>query len=216
MPKVYSKEMKMNMKWLWLYLALMILPAVAPAGSIDGFDEFAWGTIKNEIVEFRGEGHITWGNFEVWQAKAGESVSGFPIKLLGYEFNDGCSAVQSSKAIPCLLKGGAYILETTSTDDIAALIDLLGHKYGQDKVSYGQEEKRRSGDGFLYAKINSTRHNWKQTDESAIELFYKSYDRDFVENLNQVKKGIFRVGVRYYSPGHAKQSQKGDDRDKTF
>ena len=78
------------------------------------------------------------------------------------------------------------------------------------------EKKRHPGDGFLYANINSTRHIWQQTDKSAIELFYKSYDRDYVENLNEVKKGVFRVGVRYYSSDYMKQTESTKTRKKSF
>jgi hypothetical protein len=87
-------------------------------------------------------------------------------------------------------------LETTSTDDIDTLTGLLRSKYGKDSLT--------------------TRHIWQQTDESAIELFYKSYDRDFVENLNEVKKGVFRVGVRYYSSDYMKQTESAKTREKSF
>ncbi len=206
----------MKAKLLFLCLALVFLSAEIFANPIDGFDGFKWGTTKNEIVEARGDEPIIWGDFEVWQAKAGETVSGFPIKLIGYEFKDGCDEVNETRSSPCLLGSGAYLLETTSTDDIATLIKLLSEKYGKDRITQQVEKKSRPGDGFLYANINSTRHIWQQADNSAIELFYKSYDRDFVENLNEVKKGVFRVGVRYYSPDAMKQTGRSNPRKKSF
>jgi hypothetical protein len=78
------------------------------------------------------------------------------------------------------------------------------------------EKKRRPSDGFLYANIHSTRHRWVQSDNSAIEFFYKSYDRDYVENLNEVKKGVFRVGVRYYSPDYMEQTERTEPGKKSF
>jgi hypothetical protein len=206
----------MKMKLFLLCLALTFLSEKGFANSIDGFDGFKWAATKNEIIEDRGEESIIWGSFEVWQAGKGESVSGFPIKLVGYEFKNGCGAINEARTGPCVLDGGAYILETISTEDITNLIKLLRGKYGKDKRTQDVEEKRQPTDGFLYANIISTRHSWEQSDKSAIELFYKSYDRDHVENLNEVKKGVFRVGVRYYSPGYVKQTVTKDPGDKSF
>jgi hypothetical protein len=206
----------MKTRLFFLYLALAFLSADVFATPIEGFDGFKWGTTKSEIIESRGDKPIIWGDFEVWQAKAGETVSGFPIKLIGYEFKEGCDEINETRSSRCFLGGGAYLLETTSTDDIDALTGLLRSKYGKDMITQEVEKKRRQGDGFLYANINNTRHTWQQTDKSAIELFYKSYDRDFVENLNEVKKGIFRVGVRYYSAGHVKQTESTKARKKSF
>ena len=206
----------MKFKLLFLYLALVCLSAEVFANPIDGFDGFKWGTTKKEIIESRGDEPIIWGDFEVWQAKDGETVSGFPIKLIGYEFKDGCDENNKTRSSPCFLGGGAYLLETTSTDDIATLTGLLRGKYGKDRITHEVEKKRNPGDGFLYANINSTRHIWQQTDKSAIELFYKSYDRDYVENLNEVKKGVFRVGVRYYSSDYMKQTESTKTRKKSF
>ena len=206
----------MKFKLLFLYLALVFLSAEVFANPIDGFDGFKWGTTKNEIMESRGDEPIIWGDFEVWQAKGGETVSGFPIKLIGYEFKDGCDENNETRSSPCFLGGGAYLLETTSTDDIATLTGLLRGKYGKDRITHEVEKKRHPSDGFLYANINSTRHIWQQADKSAIELFYKSYDRDYVENLNEVKKGVFRVGVRYYSSDYMKQTESTKARKKSF
>ena len=206
----------MKFKLLFLYLALVFLSAEVFANPIDGFDGFKWGTTKKEIIESRGDEPIIWGDFEVWQAKDGETVSGFPIKLIGYEFKDGCDENNKTRSSPCFLGGGAYLLETTSTDDIATLTGLLREKYGEDRITHEVEKKRNPGDGFLYANINSTRHIWQQADKSAIELFYKSYDRDYVENLNEVKKGVFRVGVRYYSSDYMKQTESTKTRKKSF
>ena len=206
----------MKVKLFFLYLALAFLSAEVFANGIDGFDGFKWGTTKSEIIQARGDEPIIWGDFEVWQAKDGETVSGFPIKLIGYEFKDGCDEINETRSRPCLLGSGAYLLETTSTDDIDTLTGLLRSKYGKDRLTQEVEKKRSQGDGFLYANINNTRHIWQQTDESAIELFYKSYDRDFVENLNEVKKGVFRVVVRYYSSGYMKQTESAKTRKKSF
>jgi hypothetical protein len=76
----------MKMKLFFLYLAFAFLSAEVFANPIDGFDGFKWGTTKSEIIEARGDEPIFWGDFKVWQAKDGETVSGFPIKLIGYEF----------------------------------------------------------------------------------------------------------------------------------
>ena len=206
----------MKVKLFFLYLTLALLSAEVFANPIDGFDGFKWGTTKSEIIEARGEDPIIWGDFEVWQAKDGETVSGFPIKLIAYEFKDGCGEINSTQSNPCVLGGGAYLLETTSTDDIATLTGLLRGKYGKDRITQEVVKKSRPSDGFLYANINSTRHIWQRANKSAIELFYKSYDRDFVENLNEVKKGVFRVGVRYYSSDYMKQSESMEPRKKSF
>jgi hypothetical protein len=176
----------MKMKLFFLYLALAFLSAEVFANPIDGFDGFKWGTTKSENIEARGDEPIIWGDFEVWQAKDGETVSGFPIKLIGYEFKDGCDEINETRSTPCFLGGGAYLLETTSTDDIATLTGLLRGKYGKDRITQEVVKKSRPSDGFLYANINSTRHIWQRADKSAIELFYKSYDNDFVENFNEV------------------------------
>ena len=206
----------MKLKLFLLCLALVILSAEVFANPIDSFDGFKWGTTKNQIMESRGDEPIIWGDFEVWQAKEGETVSGFPVKLIGYEFKDGCDENNKTRPSPCFLGGGAYLLETTSTDDIATLTGLLRGKYGKDRITHEMEKKRNPNDSFLYANINSTRHIWQQADKSAIELFYKSYDRDFVENLNEVKKGVFRVGVRYYSSDYMKQTESTKTSKKTF
>ena len=206
----------MKMKLFFLYLALAFLSAEVFANPIDGFDGFKWGTTKSEIIEARGDEPIIWGDFEVWQAKDGETVSGFPIKLIGYEFKDGCGEINETRSTPCFLGGGAYLLETTSTDDIATLTGLLRGKYGKDRITQEVMKKSRPSDGFLYANINSTRHIWQRADKSAIELFYKSYDRDYVENLNEVKKGVFRVGVRYYSSDYMKQTERAKTKGKSF
>ena len=206
----------MKMKLFFLYLALAFLSAEVFANPIDGFDGFKWGTTKSEIIEARGDEPIIWGDFEVWQAKDGETVSGFPIKLIGYEFKDGCGEINETRSTPCFLGGGAYLLETTSTDDIATLTGLLRGKYGKDRITQEVVKKSRPSDGFLYANINSTRHIWQRADKSAIELFYKSYDRDYVENLNEVKKGVFRVGVRYYSSDYMKQTERAKTKGKSF
>ena len=206
----------MKMKLFFLYLALAFLSAEVFANPIDGFDGFKWGTTKSEIIEARGDEPIIWGDFEVWQAKDGETVSGFPIKLIGYEFKDGCGEINETRSTPCFLGGGAYLLETTSTDDIATLTGLLRGKYGKDRITQEVVKKSRPSDGFLYANINSTRHIWQRADKSAIELFYKSYDKDFVENLNEVKKGVFRLGVRYYSSDYMKQTESTEPRKKSF
>jgi hypothetical protein len=206
----------MKVKLLLLYLALVFLSAEVFANPIDGFDGFKWGTTKNKIIESRGDEPIIWGDFEVWQAKGGETVSGFPIKLIGYEFKEGCDENNETRSSPCFLGGGAYLLETTSTDDIVTLTALLRGKYGKDRITHEVEKKSNPSDGFLYANINSTRHIWQQVDKSAIELFYKSYDRDYVENLNEVKKGVFRVGVRYYSSDYMKQTESTKTRKKSF
>ena len=204
------------MKLFFLSLALVFLSAEVFANPIDGFDGFKWGTTKSEIIEARGDEPIIWGDFEVWQAKDGETVSGFPIKLIGYEFKDGCGEINETRSTPCFLGGGADLLETTSTDDIATLTGLLRGKYGKDRITQEVVKKSRPSDGFLYANINSTRHIWQRADKSAIELFYKSYDKDFVENLNEVKKGVFRVGVRYYSSDYMKQTESTKPRKKSF
>ena len=206
----------MKVKLFFLYLALAFLSAEVFANPIDGFDGFKWGTTKSEIIEARGDEPIIWGDFEVWQAKDGETVSGFPIKLIGYEFKDGCGEINETRSTPCFLGGGAYLLETTSTDDIATLTGLLRGKYGKDRITQEVVKKSRPSDGFLYANINSTRHIWQRADKSAIELFYKSYDKDFVENLNEVKKGVFRLGVRYYSSDYMKQTESTEPRKKSF
>jgi hypothetical protein len=206
----------MKVKLFFLYLALVFVSAEVFATPIDGFDGFKWGTTKSEIIEARGDEPIIWGDFEVWQAKDGETVSGFPIKLIGYEFKDGCGEINETRSSPCFLGGGAYLLETTSTDDIATLTGLLRGKYGKDRITQEVVKKSRPSDGFLYANINSTRHIWQRADKSAIELFYKSYDRDYVENLNEVKKGVFRVGVRYYSSDYMKQTESTEPRKKSF
>ena len=206
----------MKVKLFFLYLVLTLFSAEVFATPIEGFDGFKWGTTKSEIIEARGEEPIIWGDFEVWQAKDGETVSGFPIKLIGYEFKDGCGEINETRSTPCFLGGGAYLLETTSTDDIATLTGLLRGKYGKDRITQEVVKKSRPSDGFLYANINSTRHIWQRADKSAIELFYKSYDKDFVENLNEVKKGVFRVGVRYYSSDYMKQTESTKPRKKSF
>ncbi len=206
----------MKVKLFFLYLALVFVSAEVFANPIDGFDGFKWGTTKSEIIEARGDEPIIWGDFEVWLAKKGEAVSGFPIKLIGYEFKDGCGEINQTRSTPCFLGGGAYLLETTSTDDIATLTGLLRGIYGKDRITKEVVKKSRPSDGFLYANINSTRHIWQRADKSAIELFYKSYDRDYVENLNEVKKGVFRVGVRYYSSDYMKQTESTEPRKKSF
>ena len=206
----------MKVKLFFLYLALVFVSAEVFATPIDGFDGFKWGATKSEIIVARGDEPIIWGDFEVWQAKDGETVSGFPIKLIGYEFKDGCGEINETRSSPCFLGGGAYLLETTSTDDIATLTGLLRGKYGKDRITQEVVKKSRPSDGFLYANINSTRHIWQRADKSAIELFYKSYDRDYVENLNEVKKGVFRVGVRYYSSDYMKQTESTEPRKKSF
>ena len=206
----------MKVKLFFLSLALIFLSAEVFENLIDGFDGFKWGTTKSEIIEARGDEPIIWGDFEVWQAKKGEVVSGFSIKLIGYEFKDDCGEINETRSAPCFLGGGAYLLETTSTEDIATLTDLLKGIYGKDRITHDVSKKSNPSDGFLYANINSTRHIWERADKSAIELFYKSYDRDFVENLNEVKKGIFRVGVRYYSADYMKQTESTKPRKKSF
>ena len=216
MTSLITQGSKMRLKLLFLCLTIVFLSTNVFANPIDGFDGFKWGTTKSDIIEARGDEPIIWGDFEVWQAKVGETVSGFPIKLLAYEFKDGCGEINSTQSTPCVLGGGAYLLETTTTDDIATLTGLLRDKYGKDRITQGVEKKSRPSDGFLYANINSTRHIWQRADKSAIELFYKSYDRDYVENLNEVKKGVFRVGVRYYSSDYMKQTDSTEPRKKSF
>jgi len=206
----------MRLKLLFLYLVIVLSTTSVFANPIESFDGFKWGTTKSEIIEARGDESIIWGDFEVWQAKVGETVSGFPIKLVGYEFKDGCGEINETQSSPCLLGGGAYLLETTSKEDIASLTGLLRGKYGKDKITQGMEKKTRPSDGFLYANINSTRLRWQRADKSAIELFYESYDRDYVENLNEVKKGVFRVGVRYYSSDTMKQTERTKIKGKSF
>jgi hypothetical protein len=206
----------MKVKLFFLYLALVFLHADVFATPIDGFDGFKWGTTKSEIIEARGDEPIIWGDFEVWQAKEGETVSGFPIKLIGYEFKDGCEEKNEMRSSPCFLGGGAYLLETTSSKDIATLTKLLRSKYGKDRITHEVLKKKNPSDGFFYANINSTRHIWLRADKSAIELFYKSYDRDYVEKLNEVKKGVFRIGVRYYSSDYMKQTESTEPRKKSF
>ena len=206
--------MRLNLLFLYLFTVLSITNVFA--NPIESFDGFIWGTTKSEIIEARGEDPIIWGDFEVWQAKDGENVSGFPIKLIGYEFKDECGEINETRSSPCFLGGGAYLLETTSTDDIATLTGLLRGKYGKDRITHEVVKKRNPSDGFLYANINSTRHIWERADKSAIELFYKSYDRDYVEKLNEVKKGVYRVGVRYYSSDYMKQTESTKPRKKSF
>lgn len=206
----------MKLKLLLLTLALASLSANVFANPIEGFDGFKWGTTKSEIIQTRGDEPVVWGDFEVWQAKKGEAVSGFLIKLIGYEFKDGCDDIIKIPAQPCLLWGGAYVLETTASQDIETLASLLRSKYGEDRIKHEVEEKRNPETGLLYANINTTRHIWQQPDKSAVELSYKSYDRDYVEKLNQVKKGIFRVVVRYFNPEYAQKSGTTKTRKKSF
>lgn len=206
----------MKLKLLLLTLALASLSAHVFANPIEGFDGFKWGTPKSEIKQTKGDEPVIWGNFEVWQAKKGEDVSGFLIKLIGYEFNDGCDDITNNPAQPCLLWGGAYVLETTAIQDIEALTRLLRSKYGEDIIKNEVEEKRNPNTGLFYAHINTTRHIWEQSDKSAVELSYKSYDRDYIENLNQVKKGVFRVVVRYSNPEYAQKRESTETGKRSF
>ncbi len=206
----------MRLKLSLLSLAIIFLSTNIFAEPITGFDGFQWGTTKSDIIHARGDEPIIWGDYEVWQAKDDEAVGGFQIKLIGYEFEDGCNELEEKLSEPCLLWGGAYLLETTSAADIEILIRLLSTKYGDDRMTQEVEQKKDLRTGFLYTNINITRHIWEQSDKSAIELFYKSYDRDYVEKLNEVKKGIFRIGVRYYSPDYMRQTENKVTRKKSF
>lgn len=206
----------MRLKLTFLSLAFVFLSTNISAAPIDGFDGFKWGTTKSDILRVRADEPIIWGDFEVWEAKDGETVSGFQIKLIGYEFTSGCEDLLDKPLGTCLLWGGTYLLETTSADDIEPLAELLRDKYGDDRTTHEVVQKKDPATGFLYTNINTTRHIWEQPDKSSIELFYKSYDRDFVEKLNEVKKGIFRIGVSYYSPEYTKQAEKKPSLKKSF
>ena len=197
-------------------LFLCLLASNICAETIDGFDGFKWGTHKNTIKPHRGDDGIFWGDFLVWSAKKGEKVSNYVISLVGYEFKGGCSKIKIDAAKTCALWGGFYILETSKLSDIEDIYNLLSKKYGKSKNTSEIQEKRVPRTNRLLTKIHINRQIWKQKDQSAIELFYQSYDRDHMEGLDQVKKGVFRVGIRYYSPANTKsQKTKGVDK-KTF
>ena len=172
------------------------------ADTINGFDGFNWGVKKNDIIQVRGEESFLWGETVVWKAKEGEKVSNFDIRLIGYDFKKGCNPVQDSISEPCLLWGGTYVLETTSSVDIGTLTDLLKRKYGEYRSTSETSKKTSAETNELLANVNVATHVWEQADKSSIELFYKSYDRDHPEN---VKKGIFIIGVRYYSSDYTKE-----------
>ena len=183
-------------------LSLIFWSSCIFAETINGFDGYKWGTSREEIVQDKREEGVIWGDFLVWEAEKGGMVNNFSITLIGYEFNGGCNGITLEESGPCSLWGGAYILETTSTSDIKIVFELLSNKYGTDRKIEEVEEKRHPSTGRLLSRINVSRHIWQQKDHSAIELFYKSHDRDHIEGLNQVKKGIYRVGIRYYSPAN--------------
>lgn len=200
----------MKFSFTALALSLTFWSSCIFAETIDGFDGYQWGTSREEIVQDKREEGVIWGDFLVWEAEKGGTVNNFTIALIGYEFNGGCNEIKLENSDPCSLWGGAYILETTSTSDIKIVYELLNNKYGTDKKIEGIEEKRHPSTGRLLSRINISRHIWQQKDSSAIELFYKSHDRDHFEGLNQVKKGIFRVGIRYYSPANLEARNEVD------
>lgn len=197
-------------------LFLCLLASNICAETIDGFDGFKWGTHKNMITPHRGDSGIFWGDFLVWSAKKGEQVSNYAISLVGYEFKGDCSNIEIDDAETCTLWGGAYILETSQLSDIEDIYNLLSKKYGKSKNTSEIQEKRLPSTNRLIAKIHVNRQIWEQKDQSAIELFYKSYDRDHMEGLDQIKKGVFRVGIRYYSPANIKSQKIKDADKKTF
>ena len=192
----------MKLSFAALSLFLVFWPSCIFAELINGFDGYKWGTSREEIVSHKGEEGVIWGDFLVWEAENGGTVNNFTIALIGYQFHGGCNEIKPAKSDPCSLWGGAYILETTSESDIKIVYELLNNKYGTDRKIEKIEEKRHPSTGRLLSRINISRHIWQQKDRSAIELFYKSHDRDHIEGLNQVKKGIYRVGIRYYSPAN--------------
>jgi hypothetical protein len=206
----------MRLKLFLLCVPFIFFSVNVFAGGIDGFDGFKWGSSRNDIIKVRGEEPVNWGEIEVWKAEDDETVSDFRIKLIGYEFEDGCDETKEERSGPCSLWGGIYILETTSADDIGTLSELLGTKYGEHKKTSGVQKKRNPDTDELLSNITTTHYIWEQADKSSIELFYKSYDKDHMEKLKQIKKGIFRIGVRYYSSAYAQEKERTEPKKKSF
>ena len=192
----------MRLKLLSICIFFVLSSTNVFADAINGFDGFNWGVKKNDIIQVRGEESFLWGETVVWKAREGEKVSNFNIRMIGYDFKKGCNPVQDSISEPCLLWGGTYILETTSSVDIGTLTDLLRKKYGEYKSTSETSKKTSAETNELLSNVKAITHIWEQTDKSSIEMFYKSYDRNHPEN---VKKGIFIIGVRYYSSDYSKE-----------
>jgi hypothetical protein len=206
----------MRLKLFILCFFFVFFTGTSFADTINGFDGFKWGSSREDITRVRGEGSIVWGDFIVWDAKDDEKVSDFRIGLIGYEFEGECSKIEEGVSEPCSLWGGAYILKSTSMYDINTLSDLLSKKYGEYKRTDTVQERRGSLTDIFLSKIIISRYLWELADKSAVELFYKSYDRDHIYKLNQVKKGVFRIGIRYYSPDSTQKKDSTRIKGKTF
>lgn len=189
----------MKRKLLLMGMLLILSSPCVFADTINGFDGFTWGSRRDDITRVRGEKSILWGDSEIWNAREGEKASGFSIRLVGYDFENGCTPLKEKTTKPCLLWGGFYVLETTSIADVDKLINLLNNKYGAYKSAHETLKKRSQRTNELLSNIEITTHIWEQVDKSSVELIYKSYDRDHIDEKESFEKGIFILGVKYYS-----------------
>lgn len=206
----------MKLKLCFFAFFLLFSTATVLAAPINGFDGFNWGADKDDIIQVRGEDFVNWGEFTVWGAKDGETVSRFSVKLVGYVFKPGCREGKEITSDPCYLWGGAYLLTTTSPEDIETLAQLLSNKYGESRASSDVVSKKNAKTGELLARVTTARYTWQQEDQSAVELFYKSHDRDYAEDNEDFKQGIFRIGVSYYSSDYMKNKAMERKQEKSF
>lgn len=206
----------MTLKLFVFSFFLFFSATTAFAVPVEGFDGFNWGADRKDVVQIRGEDSVNWGDIVIWGAKEDETVSRFSIKLVGYEFKESCSEANEQPSQSCDLWGGTYLLTTTSQTDIDTLTQLLSKKYGEYKVSNAVELKKSPESGELLSKIGVSRHTWRQEDASAVVLFYKSYDRDHFDENKEVSKGLFRIGVSYYSSDYMKDKDMKRRQEKSF
>ena len=182
-----------------ILVTCLFLTSPVFASGLSGFDGLDWGSSRNDIIEVKGNPTYNWGTSAVWTVAGSETVGGYAIDNVYFQFKEGCSELKETISEPCFMWGGSYVFVDGSLSMFEELTPKIASRYGQyyeEKETDPQEDY--STKQFLGNHVTTTRI-FDLDDGSRVSIYVKERDRTWSQYGDAKSKGVFALGLSYES-----------------
>lgn len=198
-------------------LILVLFMSSTVASELTGFDGFDWGSSRGDVIQVKGSQTHNFGTIAIWSVAGSESVGGYAIESVSFEFKEGCSELKETISEPCYMWAGSYGLMSPTRSLFDELTPKIAGRYG----SYTEEittvpQEDYSTKQFLGNDV-ATQRIFDLDDGSRITIIERERDRAWSEWGKQREKGVFAVNILYQSSEKiASLQQAGKNKSKDF
>ena len=193
-----------------MIINLLILTSSVYASELNGFDGFDWGSSRDSIIQVKGNPTHNWGDLALWFVDGSETVGGYPIHIVRFNFKEGCSKLKEAISEPCFMWGGEYSLLDPNSRMFEELTPKIVSRYGQytEEVKTSPQEDYRTGK-FLGNHVTLSRI-FNLGDGSRVTLSVAERDRTWTVSTSDqpLYKGVIQVAIAYHSSEYLASSRK--------